>query len=162
MQYNSSRDLSGGKGNIRQAEIKDRFALSALLTELGYRGTEAFIDTRLAQLCRHPDEVLLVAEHGDQVLGFLSLHFIPQLAMAGDFARISYFCIAEGERDKGCGQQLLSHAELPARACGCDRMEVHCHASRLKANQFYDREGYVESPRYHIKGLDSGSVHTRW
>ncbi|MDE1188427.1 MAG: GNAT family N-acetyltransferase [Pantoea sp.] len=138
---------------IRQAQAKDSFALSALLTELGYAGTERFIETRLTQLCNHPDEVLLVAEHGTQVLGFLSLHFIPQLALSGDFARISYFCIAEGERSKGSGQQLLSYAEQLARERGCDRMEVHCHASRLKANQFYAREGYVESPRYHIKDL---------
>ncbi|MBZ6385852.1 MULTISPECIES: GNAT family N-acetyltransferase [Pantoea] len=140
--------------NIRQAQAKDSFALSALLAELGYGGTESFIDKRLAQLSSDPDEMLLVAEHGTQVLGFLSMHFIPQLALAGDFARISYFCIAEGERSKGVGQQLLQHAEAMAAQRGCDRMEVHCHASRLKANQFYMREGYVESPRYHIKGLN--------
>lgn len=140
--------------NIRQAQAKDSFALSALLAELGYGGTESFIDKRLAQLSGDPDEMLLVAEHGTQVLGFLSMHFIPQLALAGDFARISYFCIAEGERSKGVGQQLLQHAEAMAAQRGCDRMEVHCHASRLKANQFYTREGYVESPRYHIKGLN--------
>ena len=138
--------------NIRQAQAKDSFALGALLAELGYGGTESFIDKRLAQLRSDPDE-LLVAEHGTQVLGFLSMHFIPQLALAGDFARISYFCIAEGERSKGVGQQLLQHAEAMAMQRGCDRMEVHCHASRLKANQFYLREGYEESPRYHIKGL---------
>lgn len=139
--------------HIREARPDDCFALSALLAELGYSGTEHFIEARLAQLCTHQDEILLVAEHGTQVLGFLSLHFIPQLALAGDFARISYFCIAEGERSKGSGQQLLTHAEQLARQRGCDRMEVHCHASRLKANQFYAREGYVESPRYHTKDL---------
>lgn len=34
--------------NIRQAELKDSFALSALLSELGYGGTESFIEQRLA------------------------------------------------------------------------------------------------------------------
>lgn len=139
--------------NIRQADLKDSFALSALLSELGYGGTENFIEQRLAQLSSDPSEALLVAEFGNQVLGFLSMHFIPQLALAGDFARISYFCIAEGERSKGVGQQLLQHAESLAAQRGCDRMEVHCHHSRLKANQFYAREGYVESPRYHVKDL---------
>ncbi|KPA08414.1 hypothetical protein PAP10c_0453 [Pantoea agglomerans] len=55
--------------NIRQAELKDSFALSALLSELGYGGTESFIEQRLAQLCSDPSEALLVAEHGSQVLG---------------------------------------------------------------------------------------------
>ncbi|MFS2223592.1 GNAT family N-acetyltransferase [Pantoea sp. B65] len=139
--------------NIRPAQVKDSFALSALLTELGYGGTESFIDKRLMQLIADADEMLLVAEHGQTVLGFLSLHFIPQLALAGDFARISYFCIAEGERSKGAGQQLLEYAEQMAQQRGCDRMEVHCHEHRIKANSFYQREGYSESPRYLIKHL---------
>ncbi|WP_054634329.1 GNAT family N-acetyltransferase [Pantoea stewartii] len=139
--------------NIRPAQARDSFVLSALLSELGYGGTESFIEQRLAQLITDPSETLLVAEHGNQVLGFLSMHFIPQLALAGDFARISYFCIADGERSKGVGQTLLKQAEALAAQHGCDRMEVHCHASRLKANEFYGREGYVESPRYHVKAL---------
>ncbi|WP_130834366.1 GNAT family N-acetyltransferase [[Erwinia] mediterraneensis] len=139
--------------NIRPAQPQDSFDLSALLAELGYGGTESFIEERLAQLTTHPDERLLVAEYNGRVLGFLSLHFIPQLALKGDFARISYFCIAEGERSKGMGQQLLRYAEEMASQHGCDRLEVHCHASRLKANQFYQREGYVESPCYYTKAL---------
>lgn len=139
---------------IRLAEAKDSFALSALLTELGYENTEAFIERRLAQLMDDRTEELLVAVHGSTVLGFLSLHFIPQLALAGDFARVSYFCIAEGERSKGAGQQLLQHAENLAQQRGCDRMEVHCHEHRTKANAFYAREGYSESPRYLIKDLN--------
>lgn len=139
--------------HIRQAQQKDSFALSALLAELGYGGTERFIDERLARLSEHPDELLLVGEYNGRVLGFLSLHFIPQLALKGDFARISYFCIAESERSKGMGQQLIAYAEKVASQRGCDRMEVHCHASRLKANQFYQREGYQESPCYYTKDL---------
>ncbi|MCX8957105.1 GNAT family N-acetyltransferase [Erwinia psidii] len=138
---------------IRMAQPEDSFALSALLTELGYQNSEDFIDRRLAQLINDQSEQLLIAEQDGTVLGFLSLYFIPQLALAGDFARVSYFCIAEGKRSKGAGQQLLKYAEKLACARGCDRMEVHCHASRIKANAFYAREGYNESPRYLIKDL---------
>ena len=141
--------------NIRPAQPEDRFALISLLNELGYGNTDSFMDRRLRQLTDHPDEVLLVAEDRQTVLGFLSLHFIPQLALAGDFARISYFCIADGKRSEGVGHQLLSHAEKLAKAHGCDRMEVHCHEQRTKANAFYSREGYSEAPRYLIKNLDA-------
>lgn len=139
--------------HIRPAQTKDSFVLISLLTELGYGDTESFMGKRLQQLIDHPNETLLVAEEGQTVLGFLSLHFIPQLALEGDFARISYFCIADGERSKGVGQYLIEHAERIARQRGCDRMEVHCHERRIKANQFYAREGYSESPRYLIKTL---------
>ncbi|GLR10090.1 GNAT family N-acetyltransferase [Mixta theicola] len=139
--------------NIRPAQATDSFALISLLTELGYGDTESLMNSRLQQLIDDPDEMLMVAEDRQTVLGFLSLHFVPQLALAGDFARISYFCIAEGERSKGVGQHLLQHAEQLARERGCNRMEVHCHESRIKANQFYAREGYSESPSYRIKQL---------
>lgn len=138
---------------IRLANMQDSFALGALLTELGYGNTEAFIEHRLNQLIGDPAEQLLVAEYEGIVLGFLSLHFIPQLALAGDFARVSYFCIAEGKRSAGAGHQLLQYAENLARERGCDRVEVHCHQHRSKANAFYAREGYSESPRYLIKDL---------
>ncbi|KAB8313381.1 GNAT family N-acetyltransferase [Erwinia endophytica] len=121
---------------------------------MGYNNTEVFIARRLAQLIADPTEQLLIAEHDSTVLGFLSLHFIPQLALAGDFARVSYFCIAEGARSNGVGQHMLQHAERLARERGCDRMEVHCHERRSKAHAFYAREGYRESPRYLIKDLN--------
>ncbi|WP_075180656.1 GNAT family N-acetyltransferase [Pantoea sp. 1.19] len=138
---------------IRTAQASDAFALSALLTELGYADTAGFISGRLEALIAHQDEVLLIAEAGHTVLGFLSLHFIPQLALAGDFARISYFCVADGERSKGLGQQLLEEAERRAGERGCDRLEVHCHVARTKANQFYQREGYEDAPVYRTKRL---------
>ncbi|MDR7344411.1 GNAT superfamily N-acetyltransferase [Pantoea alhagi] len=143
--------------HIRPAQSTDSFALISLLTELGYGGTESLMHTRLQQLIADPNEKLMVAEDRQTVLGFLSLHFIPQLAFSGDFARISYFCIAEGERSKGVGQHLLQHAEQLARERGCERMEVHCHDARIKANQFYAREGYSESPCYRIKSLATGA-----
>lgn len=138
---------------IRLAAAKDSFALSVLLSELGYENTEVFIDSRLAQLIDDPAEELLVVVHGSMVIGFISLHFIPQLALSGDFARVSYFCIAQGERGKSVGQRLLQHAEQRARQRGCDRMEVHCHERRSQAHAFYAREGYRESPRYLIKSF---------
>ncbi|PKH20510.1 GNAT family N-acetyltransferase [Enterobacterales bacterium CwR94] len=143
---------------IRHATEQDAYALSALLTELGYADTETFITRQLQRLMAHPDEQLLIAEEGDTVLGFLSLHFIPQLALPGDFARISYFCVAEGERSKGLGQTLLAEAEQRARAQGCDRMEVHCNATREKANQFYVREDYIEAPVYRVKMINGSGA----
>lgn len=94
-----------------------------------------------------------VVETNKQVVGFLSLHIIPQLALAGDFARISYFCIDETARSHGVGKALLQQAEEHAREQSCDRMEVHCHQCRVDAHRFYVREGFAESPKYFIKML---------
>ncbi|MCW0425520.1 MULTISPECIES: hypothetical protein [Xanthomonas] len=78
-----------GTLDIRNAAMADRQAIVALMAALDYAGTEDFIEARLAQLLAHRDAALLVAATGDDVLGVLSLHFLPQLALAGDICRIS-------------------------------------------------------------------------
>ncbi|UYB51856.1 GNAT family N-acetyltransferase [Xanthomonas sp. AM6] len=142
-----------GKLEIRNAVMADRQAIVALMAALDYPGTEGFIEARLAQLLAHPDEALLVAAAGDDVVGVLSLHFLPQLALAGDIGRISYFCVDDRARGAGVGQRLLAEGEALARQRGCDRLEVHCHRRRERAHAFYRREGFVEAPKYFARLL---------
>lgn len=138
---------------IRTARAADAPALGALLTALDYPGSEAFIAARLEQLLTHPDAQLLVAEEAGQVLGFISLHVIPQLALAGDFCRISYFCVSDAVRSQGIGAALEQAAEQAARERGCERIELHCAERRQGAHRFYARQGYMESPKYLTKRL---------
>ncbi len=140
---------------IRTALLSDASAIESLLAELGYPGTGGFIYDRIRQLLAHPDAALLVAEEqeGNRILGVISLHFIPQLALAGDFCRISYFCVDPAARGKGIGKLLESRAEELARARHCDRIEVHSHTRRTDAHRFYYRQGYTESPKYLCKLL---------
>ncbi|ELY5852424.1 GNAT family N-acetyltransferase [Cronobacter malonaticus] len=140
----------------RTATPADAPAISALLTELDYLDTSHFIDQRLAELLAHPDERVLVAEEDGVLLGVLSLHFIPQLALKGDFCRISYFCVSSNARSKGIGRLLERKGEALARTRGCDRIEVHCHSRRSDAHRFYYRQGYTESPKYLCKSLANG------
>ena len=139
--------------DIRAARESDADVISELLTSLGYARTQSFIRARIAQLLAHPDEELLVATDDAAVLGVISLHFIPQLALAGDFCRISYFCVDGAARGGGVGAALESRATELARTRGCDRIEVHCHSRRVDAHRFYYRQGYTESPKYLIKSL---------
>ncbi|WP_295972140.1 GNAT family N-acetyltransferase [uncultured Xanthomonas sp.] len=142
-----------GTLKIRNAAMADRQAIVALMAALDYAGTEDFIEARLTQLLAHPDAALLVAATGDDVLGVLSLHFLPQLALAGDICRISYFCVGNRARGAGVGQRLLAEGEALARQRGCDRLEVHCHSRRERAHAFYRREGFVEAPTYFARSL---------
>ena len=87
------------------------------------------------------------------ILGFLSLHFIPQIALEADFARISYFAVDNDARSNGIGRQLEETATRLARDRGCELIEVHCHSRRTRAHDFYRRQGYEESPKYLIKRL---------
>ena len=137
---------------IRDAQMADASALVELLVQLDYPAAD-FIKEKIAALLRHPDSALLVAEQHGQVLGFISLHFIPQLALAGDFCRVSYFCVDSRQTSQGIGRLLLEYAEQLARERDCDRMELHCHSRRLRSHQFYARQNYEDSPKYLMKML---------
>ncbi|MGB3309735.1 MAG: GNAT family N-acetyltransferase [Nodosilinea sp.] len=139
---------------IRPGELADSEAIATLLTDLGYPTTAALVAANLPRQLAHPDAELLVAVENDAVIGLISLNFIPQLAMTGDFCRISYFCVDPAARGLGVGAALEAAACGLARARGCDRMEVHCHSRRELAHQFYYRQGYVESPKYLQKPIE--------
>lgn len=136
---------------LRAAGVGDAAALIDLLRQLGYPGTESFVARRLAQLGAHPDALVEVAEVDGVVRGVLSLHFIPQLALAGDFCRIAYLCVDEQARSLGIGAQLEAFAHEEARRRGCERIELHSSAHRVDAHRFYARQGYEESPKYLAK-----------
>jgi len=138
---------------IRDAQITDAPRIISLLDALDYPGTDHFINDRLRQLLNHPDEKLLVSVENEVVTGFISLHFIPQLALPGDFCRISYFCVDSAVRGKGTGKALEEHAVRIATQRGCDRIEVHSNSRRTDAHRFYFRQGYTESPKYLCKSI---------
>jgi len=166
---------------IRLATAADAQSISRLLTQLEYPGTEEFMAAKLATMLADPAERLLVwaepaapdasvqpvpakpgfsapnvpAEPPDSeaILAILSLHFIPQLALKGDFARISYFAVDHRTRSRGIGAQLEAEATRLARERGCALIEVHCHTRRTRAHEFYARQGFEESPKYLIKRL---------
>ena len=139
---------------IRPATLADAAKIADLLTQLGYPGTEKFIREKILELTGHPDGDLAVAVEEGEVLGFIALHFIPQLGLAGSFARISYLCVDDGARGRGVGGRLETYCEQRARERGCDRIELHCHSRREQAHKFYRRQGYEESPLYLMKKLD--------
>jgi len=136
---------------IKKAVESDAAEIADLLTQLGYPASEEFVLGKIRELTGHPDGELVIACEDGKVVGFISFHFIPQLALLGSFARISYLCVDEKVRGRGIGSQLESYAERAARARGCDRVELHCHSRRGEAHKFYARQGYLESPKYFIK-----------
>jgi len=139
---------------IRDARDTDADAMELMLDQLGYPGTSAFIREKITMFNMREDARLLLAELDGKSVGLISIHFIPQLALRGDFARISYFVVEAASRNKGVGNAIGKQLEALARARGCDRIEVHCHARRTEAHRFYLELGYTESPVYFIKKLN--------
>ena len=109
---------------IRTATVDDANAFSSLLELLGYPSDPSTLETRISNILINPDARLLVAvsESTGNVLGLLSLHFIPQLGLGGDVARIGFFVVDETCHRSGVGKFLESEAERLSRERGCDRM----------------------------------------
>jgi GNAT superfamily N-acetyltransferase len=139
--------------SIRSAQLSDSPAIEQLLDQLGYTGTEGFLPRKLERMLADPDERLLVYETAAGVVAFISIHFIPQIAVAGDFARISYFSVGDSVRGQGIGREMEEYVAMLAKERGCDRIEVHCHSRRVDAHRFYFRQGYEEAPKYLLKRL---------
>ena len=139
---------------IRKATLSDASAIGRLLEQLGYPVSSDFVHRQLAALLNDQDEVLLVAEAGDKkVIAFLAMHWIPQIAMKGGCARISYLCVDKEMRSRGLGKKLERKACRLALERGCECIELHCHSRRTDAHAFYARQGYAESPKYFVKKL---------
>jgi len=138
---------------IRKAKVEDWKQICLLLNQLDYPDTELFIKKKVEILLRDPNEVFLVFEEDQSVIALISVHFIPQLAVKGDFARISYFAVDKNIRSKGLGRKIEEYCTDLAIKRNCDRIEVHCHSRRKDAHRFYMRQGFTESPKYFIKML---------
>ncbi|WP_462408541.1 GNAT family N-acetyltransferase [Neobacillus sp. Marseille-QA0830] len=138
---------------IRKARVDDWKQISLLLNQLGYPDTEPFLKEKVETLLMEPNEELLVFEEDSRVVAVISIHFIPQLAVKGDFARISYFAVDTSIRSMGIGRRIEEYCTELAIKRNCDRMEVHCHSRREDAHRFYIRQGFKESPKYFIKML---------
>ena len=109
---------------IRSATVQDACTFSSLLASLGYPSEPSFLRSRISVILKNPDAVLIVAvsESSDKVVGLLSMHFIPQLGLQGDVARIGFLVVDETHHRDGIGSMSESHAEKLSRDRGCDRM----------------------------------------
>ncbi|WP_114940330.1 GNAT family N-acetyltransferase [Mucilaginibacter endophyticus] len=138
---------------IRSATLADHSAISSLLTQLGYPGTEDFLPENLEKMLGQASSQVLVYEDEGEVAGFIAIDFLTQLVVKGDFIRISCFSVDENTRGKGIGKALEDYITELGKERNCDRIEVHCHSRRVDAHRFYYRQGYSESPKYLMKSL---------
>lgn len=139
--------------NIRLAHLKDAPAIVELLNQLDYPNTESFIEEKLKAMLDDPNEEFFVYEVEGEVVAMMSMHIIPQIALRGDFARISYFAVDANSRGEGIGKKMEEHCVKLAIGRKCDRVELHCNQRRVQSHKFYYRQGYEESPKYLMKKL---------
>ena len=93
-----------------------------------------------------PNNELLVACHGDQVVGTLQITYTPSLSHQGSWrATIESVRTTSALRGQGIGRQLVTDAIERARARGCLLVQLSTDKSRVDAKRFYEKLGFKAS-----------------
>jgi len=139
--------------DIRKAQTKDAPAIQSLMVQLGYPTENGFIAERINTLSKNPDHLDLVYEEDGVVIGYISFHFIPQIAFEGDYGVISYLVVDDKIRSKGVGAALEAYCTALAIERKCKRILVSSNIRRKDAHRFYLKQGYEEYQKAFIKYL---------
>jgi len=137
---------------VRHITTEDYPAVSALLAELGRPTatpeTEAGIRAVFARLVTDANSAAMLAEVGEQPVGFCSLHFRDRFNHPTPEAWIPDLVVTEAARGTGAGKALLQAAIAEARARGCHSLVLESGYSRQVAHRFYAMQGLADKGKY--------------
>ena len=129
--------------NIRAATLADSEPIADLTTSLGYPSTPTQIASRLETLQRNGNNVVLVAESGGELVGWIHVFINPRLEDDG-YSEIGGLVVDESAHGLGIGRMLVDSGVRWAREHGCTRMRVRSREERNGAHQFYRRIGFEQ------------------
>ena len=145
---------SAGKGNYRVATREDIPAIVALLADDTLGSARESVTEPLDRayydafdaIRTDPANELLVATLGDRVVATLQLTITPSLSDRGSKrATIESVRTASDLRGQGIGSEFVSWAMDRAKAHGCRMVQLSSHATRIDAQRFYEKLGFVRS-----------------
>jgi N-acetylglutamate synthase-like GNAT family acetyltransferase len=139
--------------SIRNATYHDAPAIKLLLEALGCAARLSILINQLEMLFGKDDHQVFVYELRKEVVGFVSVHYLPQLAFEGGLMVITYFSVDDGIKHTAIAKELEEFVTNEAGLRKCERIQVHCLDRRLPAHQFYLQQGYQEYPKCFAKRL---------
>lgn len=93
-----------------------------------------------------PNQRLIVAERGGEVVGTFQISYQPGLARLGmTRAIVESVHVAAAHRGQGIGAQMMTRAIAMAREAGCGVVQLTSNKKRLDAHRFYKRLGFEAS-----------------
>jgi GNAT superfamily N-acetyltransferase len=126
---------------VRAATVSDAGRLATLLTDEGYPAGVSDLVARIDRFSA-PDSHVLVAEAGDEVIGFIAFHLLPRFETDERFARIVALVVDPGVRARGIGRRLMTEAEAVCTAEGVGFMEITAGHHRPDARKLFESLGY--------------------
>jgi ribosomal protein S18 acetylase RimI-like enzyme len=109
---------------------------------------------RLCDLVESQSNVTLIAQRGEERVGFLLLlDDLPDEVTLLPQAFVAYMAVEPGSRREGVGAALLAAAENEARRRGLPYMALMVTQENEAACRLYDRRGYLTERRLLCKPL---------
>jgi GNAT superfamily N-acetyltransferase len=97
-------------------------------------------------IAAHPDNEVIVATLGGEVVGTLQLTFLPGLSFQGAWrAQVEGVRVREDVRNQRIGTRLMECVIERARDRGCRLLQLSSNKSRVDARRFYERLGFTAS-----------------
>ena len=132
---------------IRKASADDAPAIAQLSGQLGYPVEADVMRERLERFLQLEEQVVFVAET-TEVVGWI--HGTEnELLEVGRHAEIWGLVVADGQRGKGVGRQLIDAVEQWTRSRGLDEISVKSNVIRPESHPFYERLGFTRYKTQH-------------
>ncbi|MGQ7793986.1 GNAT family N-acetyltransferase [Faunimonas sp. B44] len=145
---------ASGRIRFRRAAAEDLPAIVAMLADDALGATRE--DPRLpldrryldgfAAIEADPNQCLVVAADGEEIVGTLQLSFVPGLSRLGMWrGQIESVRIHPSRRGAGLGRAMFEWAIGECRRRGCGLVQLTTDKARPDARRFYESLGFVAS-----------------
>ncbi|WP_406048251.1 GNAT family N-acetyltransferase [Kribbella sp. NBC_00889] len=137
---------------IRRATSADVAGIVAMIADDQLGATRESVDDltpyldAFERIDTDPNQLLMVAERNDELVGTLQLTIIPGLSRRGSSrGLIEAVRVAAPARGSGLGTTLIQWAIEESRSRGCTLVQLTSDKSRTAAHRFYDRLGFLNT-----------------
>ncbi|MET9269012.1 GNAT family N-acetyltransferase [Kribbella sp. NPDC003557] len=137
---------------IRRATAADIAAIVAMIADDQLGATRESLDdltpylAAFEQIDADPNQLLMVADRNDEVIGTLQLTIIPGLSRRGSTrGLIEAVRVAAPARGSGLGSTLIRWAVEESRTRGCTLVQLTSDKTRTDAHRFYTNLGFTNS-----------------
>ena len=137
---------------IRRATASDVAAIVAMIADDQLGATRESLDdltpylAAFEQIDADPNQLLMVADRNDEVIGTLQLTIIPGLSRRGSTrGLIEAVRVAAPARGSGLGSTLIRWAVEESRTRGCTLVQLTSDKTRTEAHRFYTNLGFANT-----------------
>jgi len=142
--------------SIRDATEKDADSLAGLAAQLGYPSSGSAIGRRMAKYASNPEERIIVAEQGGEVVGWTSVAVVDHFYTAV-YVEISGLVVDANHRSQGIGSLLLDEVKRWAGEKAVSMIRLRANVLRKEAHKFYGREGFLHAKEQIVFEMKTGA-----